>query len=531
MGSSEPPKLKGPVVGRASEVLTSEALDFVASLQREFGERRSELLRLRDERQARIDAGESPTFLSQTRSVRESDWKVAPPTADLQDRRVEITGPTDRKMVINALNSGARVFMADFEDANTPTWTNLVEGQVNLIDAIERTLDFTSPEGKQYRLDAKVATLVVRPRGWHLDERHLEVGGKPVSGSLFDFGLYFFHNAKRLLSKGSGPYFYLPKLESHLEARLWNDVFNFAQDSLEVPRGTIRATVLIETILAAFEMEEILYELREHSSGLNAGRWDYIFSIIKKFRNRADFVLPDRAQVTMTVPFMRAYTDLLVKTCHKRGAHAMGGMAAFIPSRRDAEVNRVALARVKEDKDREANSGFDGTWVAHPDLVPTATEAFDQVLGERPNQLERQRSEVMVTADQLIDVNVPDGSITENGLRLNVSVGVQYIESWLRGVGAAAINNLMEDVATAEISRSQVWQWIRHSSRLAEGSPVTADLVREIIDDEMTKVRERLGEALWAKGRFAEARQVFEEVALSESFPAFLTLVAQRDID
>ena len=355
--------------------------------------------------------------------------------------------------------------------------------------------------------------------------------GKAISGSLFDFGLYFFHNAKRLLAKGSGPYFYLPKLESHLEARLWNDVFNFAQDALEVRRGTIRATVLIETILAAFEMDEILYELRDHSSGLNAGRWDYIFSIIKKFRNRPDFVLPDRAQVTMTVPFMRAYTDLLVKTCHRRGAHAMGGMAAFIPSRRDAEVNRVALAKVKEDKDREANSGFDGTWVAHPDLVVTATEAFDRVLGERLNQLERQRPDVAVTAGELIDVKVPEGSITENGLRLNVSVGVQYIESWLRGVGAAAINNLMEDVATAEISRSQVWQWIRHSSRLSEGSPVTADLVREIADDELAKVRKHLGEEIWAKGRFAEARQVFEEVALSESFPAFLTLVAQRQID
>jgi malate synthase len=531
MASSEQVKLKGPVTGRAGEVLTPDALEFVASLQREFGDRRLELLRLRDERQARLDAGESPTFLSQTQSVRESDWKVAPAPKDLQNRRVEITGPTDRKMVINALNSGAKVFMADFEDANTPTWANLVEGQVNLIAAIERTLDFTSPEGKQYRLDADVATLVVRPRGWHLEEKHVEVGGKPISGSLFDFGLYFFHNAKRLLSKGSGPYFYLPKLESHLEARLWNDVFNFAQDTLDLPRGTIRATVLIETILAAFEMEEILYELREHSSGLNAGRWDYIFSIIKKFRNRPDFVLPDRAQVTMTVPFMRAYTDLLVKTCHKRGAHAMGGMAAFIPSRRDAEVNAAALARVKEDKDREARSGFDGTWVAHPDLVATATEAFDQVLGDRPNQLEKQRPDVSVTTAQLMDVTVPGGSITENGLRLNVSVGVQYIESWLRGVGAAAINNLMEDVATAEISRSQVWQWIRHSSRLSEGSPVTADLVREIADDELTKVRERLGEELWARGRFAEARQVFEAVALSESFPDFLTLVAQRDID
>jgi malate synthase len=456
---------------------------------------------------------------------------VAVAPRDLEDRRVEITGPTDRKMLINALNSGARVFMADFEDANSPTWANLVEGQVNLIDAIERTLDFKSPEGKEYRLNNTVATLVVRPRGWHLEERHLEVDASPVSGSLFDFGLYFFHNARRLLEKGSGPYFYLPKLESHLEARLWNDVFNFAQDALQIPRGTIRATVLIETILAAFEMDEILYELREHSSGLNAGRWDYIFSIIKKFRNRADFVLPDRAQVTMTVPFMRAYTELLVKTCHKRGAHAMGGMAAFIPSRRDPEVNRVALAKVKEDKDREAGDGFDGTWVAHPDLVSTATEAFDRVLGDRPNQLERQRPDVVADAARLIEVRVPGGTVTENGLRLNVGVGIQYIESWLRGVGAAAINNLMEDVATAEISRSQVWQWIRHSSRLTEGPSVTADLVREIADEELTKIREQLGEDLWAKGRFAEARKVFEEVALSESFPAFLTLAAHRYID
>ena len=531
MASTETAQLKGPVYGRAAEVLTPPALEFVAGLQHEFGARRKELLRLRDERQARLDAGESPEFLAGTRSIRESEGRVATAPRDLQDRRVEITGPTDRKMLINALNSGARVFMADFEDANSPTWTNLVEGHVNLIDAIERTLDFTSPEGKEYHLNEKVATLLVRPRGWHLDERHLEVDGAPVSGSLFDFGLYFFHNARRLLDKGSGPYFYLPKLESHLEARLWNDVFNFAQDALQIPRGTIRATVLIETILAAFEMEEILYELRDHSSGLNAGRWDYIFSIIKKFRNRADFVLPERAQVTMTVPFMRAYTELLVKTCHKRGAHAMGGMAAFIPSRRDPEVNRVALAKVKEDKDREARDGFDGTWVAHPDLVPTATEAFDRVLGDRPNQLERQRPDVVADAAKLIDVRVPGGTVTENGLRLNVGVGIQYIESWLRGVGAAAINNLMEDVATAEISRSQVWQWIRHSSRLTEGPSVTADLVREIADEELTKIHEHLGEDLWAKGRFSHARQVFEEVALSDSFPAFLTLVAQRQID
>ena len=531
MATTQQLVIKGPNEGRSTEVLTPEALAFVARLQSEFGLRRLELLHMRDERQARLDAGEAPQFLTDTESVRESEWRVAQAPKDLEDRRVEITGPTDRKMLINALNSGASVFMADFEDANTPTWANLVEGQVNLIDAIERRIDFTSPEGKQYRLNDKVATLLVRPRGWHLDERHVELDGKPVSGSLFDFGLYFFHNAERLLGKGSGPYFYLPKLESHLEARLWNDVFNFAQDDLGIPRGTIRATVLIETILAAFEMEEILYELREHSGGLNAGRWDYIFSIIKKFRNRPEFVLPDRAQVTMTVPFMRAYTELLVKTCHRHGAHAMGGMAAFIPSRRDPEVNRVALAKVKEDKDREAGDGFDGTWVAHPDLVPTATEAFDRVLGDRPNQLERRRAEVSVTAGQLIDVRVPDGSITENGLRMNVSVGIQYVESWLRGVGAAAINNLMEDVATAEISRSQVWQWIRHSSRLSDGSIVSADLVREIADDELAQIRERLGEDGWSKSRFSDARVVFEEVALSSSFPAFLTLVALRHID
>jgi malate synthase len=531
VATTEQVEVKGPVAGRALEVLTPDALDFVGQLQREFGARREQLLRARDERQARLDAGEMPDFLASTKSVRESEWQVAPAPRDLQDRRVEITGPTDRKMLINALNSGARVFMADFEDANSPTWSNLVEGQVNLIDAIERTLEFSSPEGKQYRLNEKVATLLVRPRGWHLDERHVLVSGKPVSGSLFDFGLYFFHNARRLLGKGTGPYFYLPKLESHLEARLWNDVFNFAQDSVGVPRGTIRATVLIETILAAFEMEEILYELRDHSSGLNAGRWDYIFSIIKKFRNRSDFVLPDRAQVTMTVPFMRAYTQLLVKTCHKRGAHAMGGMAAFIPSRRDAEVNNVAMAKVKEDKDREVGDGFDGTWVAHPDLVDIATESFDRVLGDRPNQLERQRPDVHVTPQQLIDVHVPEGTITEGGLRLDVSVGIQYIESWMRGVGAAAINNLMEDVATAEISRSQVWQWCRHAARLAEGPPVTADLVREIADDEMASLRARHGDELWKKGRFDDARQVFEEVALAESFPAFLTLVAQRYID
>src|SRR2546421_7988220 len=435
-----------------AEILEPAALQFLGALARRFEPERQRRLARRRERQQELDAGRLPDFLPETKEIRDRDWTVAPIRPDLTDRRVEITGPVERKMMINALNSGANVFMADFEDANAPTWENNLTGQQNVRDAVTRTIAYTSPEGKRYALDARTATLVVRPRGWHLVEKHLLVDGQPIAASLFDFGLAFFHTAAALIAKGSGPYFYLAKLESHLEARFWNDVFNLAQDELGIPRGTIRATVLIETILAAFEMDEILYELRDHSGGLNAGRWDYIFSIIKKFRNRPEFTLPDRAQVTMTVPFMRAYTELLVKTCHRRGAHAMGGMAAFIPSRRDAEVNRVALTKVKEDKDREANDGFDGTWVAHPDLVPTATEAFDRVLGDRPNQLERQRPEGSVTAGQLTDVRVPDGAVTEDGLRMDVSVGIQYIESWLRGTGAAAINNLMEDVAAAEIA-------------------------------------------------------------------------------
>jgi malate synthase len=437
----------------------------------------------------------------------------------------------DRKMVINALNSGARMFMADFEDANSPTWENCVEGHANLIDAIERTIEFHNPDGRVYRLNQQVATLLVRPRGWHLPEKHVLIDGAPASASLVDFGLYFFHNARRLLEKGSGLYFYLPKLESHLEARLWNDVFTFSEDALGVPRGSIRATVLIETILAAFEMEEILYELREHSSGLNAGRWDYIFSIIKKFRNRQDMVLPDRAQVTMTVPFMRSYTELLVKTCHKRGAHAMGGMAAFIPSRRDPAVNEIAMSRVHDDKRREAGDGFDGTWVAHPDLVSAAMEEFDAVLDARPNQMTRRRDEVRVEAAQLLDLRVPDGAVTEAGLRGNVSVGIQYIESWLRGAGAAAINNLMEDAATAEISRSQVWQWLRHSSALADGRPVTRELVRAIQAEELDKLRTTLGEATFGKGRFTEAASIFEQVALDERFQDFLTLPAYEVLE
>ncbi len=498
------------------EILSGEALSFVAELQRRFGERREELLAARAERQERLLGGELPDFLEETRGVREDEaWRVAEAPPDLQDRRVEITGPTDRKMVINALNSGARVFMADFEDANTPTWSNLVEGQRNLIEANERTIVLETPE-KAYRLNDEVATLLVRPRGWHLPERHVLVDGEPMSGSLFDFGLYLFHSAGRAIARGSGPYFYLPKLESHLEARLWNDVFLHAQDALGIPRGTIRATVLIETILAAFEMEEILYELREHSGGLNAGRWDYIFSVIKKFRHRDDFVLPDRSAVTMTVPFMRAYTELLVKTCHRRGAFAIGGMAAFIPSRRDPEVNETALARVREDKQREAGDGFDGTWVAHPDLVPTALEEFDRVLGDRPNQVDRQRPEVSASPEALLSVPDTPGEMTEEGIRQNVSVGIQYLASWLAGTGAAAIFNLMEDVATAEISRSQLWQWVRHGR-------VGRDRVLAIADEEVARMP--------AYERLDEARAVFEQVAVADDFVEFLTFPAYELLD
>jgi malate synthase len=507
-------ELRAPVEGRGPEVITSDALEFVAELQRRFNPTRVELLQRRVDRQGRLDAGELPDFLAETREIREGDWKVAPVPEDLRDRRVEITGPVERKMMINALNSGARCFMADFEDANSPTWANCVDGHVNLVDAIERTIELET-EDKTYRLNEEIATLIVRPRGWHLPERHVLVDGQPVSGSLFDFGLYLFHNANRLLGRGSGPYLYLPKLESHLEARLWNDVFDFAEDELDLPRGSIKATVLIETILAAFEMEEILYELREHSAGLNAGRWDYIFSIIKKFRNRDDFLLPDRAEVTMSVPFMRAYTELLVKTCHRRGAHAMGGMAAFVPSRKDAEVNETALAKVREDKEREAGDGFDGTWVAHPDLVAVATEEFDKVFGERPNQVERLREEVEVAAPDLLDVHIPGAEVTEDGVRNNVSVGIRYLESWLRGVGAVAIYNLMEDAATAEISRSQIWQWVR------AGETDRATVERF--------AREELDGA--GEGRWADAREVFDSVALADEFVEFLTLPAYERID
>jgi malate synthase len=496
-------------------VLTPDALELVAALQREFGERRLELLQARADRQKRISAGELPDFLEETRSIREGDWQVARVPKDLEDRRVEITGPAgDRKMVINALNSGARIYMADFEDANSPTWENVVGGQQNLTDAIERTISVESGD-KSYRLNDEVAVLLVRPRGWHLPERHVSIDGDPVSASLFDFGVYLQRNVERLLERGTGPYFYLPKLESHLEARLWNDVFLFAQERLGIPAGTIKATVLIETILAAFEMEEILYELREHSGGLNAGRWDYIFSVIKKFRNREDFVLPDRIDVTMAVPFMRAYTELLVHTCHTRGAHAIGGMAAFIPSRRDAEVNERALARVRDDKVRESGDGFDGTWVAHPDLVPTAGEVFDAALGERPNQLERKREDVAVEAADLLNVAATPGEVTGEGVRANVSVGIRYLAAWLSGTGAAAIDNLMEDAATAEISRSQIWQWVRHGRvERADVERAIGEVVAELPDDPVV----------------AQARTLFERVALGEMFEEFLTLPAYEQL-
>ena len=492
--------VRGPREGSADRILTPDALAFVAGLQRQFGPRRAELLAARGERQRELDSGVRPTFVGAPQ-----DFRVAPVPFDLQDRRVEITGPVERKMMINALNSGASVFMADFEDANSPTWTNVVEGQQNLIDAVRREISLQTPE-KSYALNEEIATLLVRPRAWHLVEKHVLVDGEPVSASLFDFGLYLFHNGRELLERDTGPYLYLPKLESHLEARLWNDVFVHTEDTLRLPPGSIKATVLIETILAAFEMDAILYELRDHSAGLNAGRWDYIFSVIKKFRDREDFVLPDRAQVTMTVPFMRAYTELLVKTCHARGAHAIGGMAAFIPSRRDPEVNEVALAKVREDKEREAGDGFDGTWVAHPDLVPTALEQFDAVLEERPNQVDRQRDDVSVSEGDLLDVAATPGEVTEEGVRANVSVGIQYLGAWLNGTGAAAINNLMEDVATAEISRSQIWQWVRHRR-------ISKEEVARVEADEISK----LGDG------YSEAREVFDEVALGVDFVEFLT--------
>ncbi len=516
----------------AADILTPEALTFLARLQREFNARRRELLARRVERQQAIDAGRLPVFLDATQSVRAGEWQVAPIPADLQARRVEITGPTDAKMVINALNSGANVFMADFEDANAPTFDNLLAAQHNLTEAVERRLSFSSPEGKTYQLNEQTAVLLVRPRGWHLPERHVLVDGQPLAGALFDFGLYFFRNARRLLDRGTSPYFYLAKLESHLEARLWNDVFHLAQDALSLPRGTIKATVLIETILAAFEMDEILYELRDHAAGLNAGRWDYIFSVIKKFRNQPGFGLPDRAQITMTVPFMRAYTDLLVRTCHRRGAHAIGGMAAFIPSRRDPAVNELALAKVREDKLRESGDGFDGTWVAHPDLVPVARAVFDEVLKDRPHQKDRLRDDVRVAPGQLRDFHVPGGTITEAGLRLNINVGILYLEAWLRGTGAVAIYNLMEDAATAEISRAQVWQWTHSPQvKLDDGRPIDLSLYRKLLPEELEAIKALVGPTAYAAGKFALAAELFDRLVTSDQFAEFLTLQAYDYLD
>jgi malate synthase len=521
-------EITGPMHDRFDEVLTPRALELVGLLHRELNGRRLELLAARERRVEELAAGGTLGFLEETRGIREDDsWRVADPAPGLVDRRVEMTGPTDRKMTINALNSGAKVWLADQEDANTPLWENVVGGQLNLLDAVERRIDFTSPEGKEYRLkDGELATIVVRPRGWHLPEKHIRVDGEETAGGLVDFALYLVACGQKQVDAGLGPYFYLPKMESHLEARLWNEAFNLGQDFVGIPRGTVRATVLIETYPAAFEMEEILYELRDHSAGLNAGRWDYMFSVIKSFRTRGrDFLLPDRNSVTMTVPFMRAYTELLVRTCHKRGAHAIGGMAAFIPSK-DPEVNEAAFEKVAADKAREAGDGFDGSWVAHPGMVEICKEVFTEVLGDRPNQLDRLREDVNVTADQLLDVSSTPGEVTEEGLRSNISVGIQYLESWLRGQGAVGINNLMEDAATAEISRSQVWQWLHNDVELSNGKQVTRDLVESLVEEEMAKIREKAGEESFARGRWDDARDLFTEMALADEYPDFLTLPA-----
>ncbi|WP_217207364.1 malate synthase A [Streptomyces sp. AC550_RSS872] len=520
---------------RQEEVLNDAALAFVAELHRRFTPRRDELLARRAERRAEIARTSTLDFLPETAAIRADDsWRVAPCPPALQDRRVEITGPTDRKMTINALNSGAKIWLADFEDASAPTWENVVLGQINLADAYTRNIDFTDPRsGKSYALrpNDELATVVMRPRGWHLNERHLQIDGEQVPGAFVDFGLYFFHNAQRLLDLGKGPYFYLPKTESHLEARLWNDVFVFAQDYVGIPQGTIRATVLIETITAAYEMEEILYELRDHASGLNAGRWDYLFSIVKNFRDGgAKFVLPDRNAVTMTAPFMRAYTELLVRTCHKRGAHAIGGMAAFIPSRRDAEVNKVAFEKVRADKDREAGDGFDGSWVAHPDLVPIAMESFDKVLGDKPNQKDRLREDVSVQAADLIAVDSLDAKPTYPGLVNAVQVGIRYIEAWLRGLGAVAIFNLMEDAATAEISRSQIWQWINAGVEFENGEKATPELARKVAAEELANIRAEIGEEAFAAGHWQQAHDLLLEVSLDENYADFLTLPAYEQL-
>jgi malate synthase len=514
--------VKAELLPRFDEILTADALDFVAELTEQFGPRRVELLQARTDRYAIRSPGIALDFLAETAEIRaDRSWQVAPPAPGLADRRCEITGPTSRKMTINALNSGARVWMADFEDATAPSWFNVVDGQLNLFDALRREIDFTDENGRRYEVGAETPTVLVRPRGWHLEERHLVLDSGPVPGALVDFGLYFFHNAETLIASGAGPYFYLPKMESHREARLWNDVFSYAQDRLAIPYGSIRATCLIETTPAAFEMEEILYELRDHSSGLNAGRWDYIFSMIKNFADSADHLLPDRSQVTMTSPFMAAYADLLVKTCHARGAHAIGGMAAFVPSKANPDATAAALEKTTADKAREASAGFDGSWVAHPALVQTCLDAFDAVLGDRPNQLGKQRPDVTVTRSQLTDVAGAGGEITLDGVRINVAVGLEYLAAWIGGAGAVAINNLMEDAATVEISRMQIWQWVHHRASTADGTPVTAELVRGILAEEVERLSQGAGEAVQA--RMAAARAVFETAALAEQWPQFFT--------
>jgi malate synthase len=516
-------EIRGRLTPAATEILSTQALAFLAKLARKFEQRRRELMAARAQRQAEFDAGKLPDFLPQTKSIRDTEWSVAPVPRDLQDRRVEITGPADRKMVINALNCGANVFMADFEDSNTPTWDNMIEGQVNLRDAVRRTIDFVSPEGKRYALNENTATLMVRPRGWHLLEAHLLIDGAPIAGAIFDFALYFFHNAKALLARDTGPYFYLPKIESHLEARLWNEVFVTAQRELGVPQGTIKATVLIETVLAAFEMDEILFELREHCVGLNIGRWDYIFSCIKKFRSHRDFCMADRSQVTMTAPFMRAYALLLIKTCHRRNAFAMGGMAAQIPIKNDPAANEAAIEKVRADKIREATDGCDGTWVAHPGLVEVAKTVFDQHM-PTPNQVHRKRDDVTITAQALLDFQ-PEKPITEAGLRNNISVGIQYLGAWLAGNGCVPVFNLMEDAATAEISRSQIWQWIRSSKGvLDDGRKVTRELIHKLLPEELARVKTLLGAEGWAAGRYEDAARLFEEITTRDDYVEFLTL-------
>lgn len=521
--------INAPVSDAFSRILTPDALAFVRTLARRFDGRRRELMARREAVQADIDAGRLPDFLPGTRSVRKGDWTVAPVPADLADRRVEITGPVDRKMVINALNSGAKTYMADFEDSHSPTWSNTIEGQINLRDAVSRTIEFSTPEGKTYRLEDRTATLIVRPRGWHLVEKHVLVDGQPISGSLFDFGLFFFHNAKTLLDRGSGPYFYLPKMESHLEARLWNDVFLAAQEALGIPTGTIKATVLIETIMAAFEMDEILFELKDHSAGLNCGRWDYIFSFIKRFKNVPGYLFPDRAQITMTRHCMHSYSLLAIKTCHRRGAYAIGGMAAQIPIKNDPGKNREALDKVRADKTREATDGHDGTWVAHPGLVPIALEEFDKAM-PGPNQIDRLRTDVQVTAADLL--KLPAGTITEAGMRTNISVGIQYMANWLSGLGCVPLYHLMEDAATAEISRAQLWQWINHpDASLDDGRRITLDLFRAMLEEEMEKIKKEVGDALFHQIKYRQAARLFDDIIAADTLAEFLTLAAYHHLE